>query len=218
MGIFRVWIPKSKSKRRTTATSTGTGLRIERNREGILYFRQPKDNGGFTNWKIHPSGEEILRRAKVTAGQALPPGMFKTLHENGHLYTERGKTTTVTTQTAPRTAAEGSDSSPRPPKIHMVTKPSSGPGLVRGTARDRPLVPWAKHEPNKPRQQPRPMTSPQSRHSQRSPQPPQRTRPAPPQPGTGPTRVHPGWMKSVSAVGAERLTGQEARQGLEPEE
>ncbi len=90
MGIIHVlpkWIKRRPGKRRK---SSG-GARVERNRDGILYFRQPTGDDQFITWHVYPRGEDILRRQGVTEGTRLTPGLFKKLLNQGHLYTEGGK-------------------------------------------------------------------------------------------------------------------------------
>jgi len=85
MGILYVQ-PKWVKRRRKKTGSSGC-LRVERNRDGILYFRQPKGHDEIMTWRIHPAGEAMLRKAGVGDGMCLASGMFKKLHDGGHLYT-----------------------------------------------------------------------------------------------------------------------------------
>jgi hypothetical protein len=82
----------------SAARSSKGCLRLERNREGILYFRQPKGVDEVTTWHIYPSGEELLRQAGVDEGTCLKSGLLKKLKTGEHLYTKSGNPQALKTQ------------------------------------------------------------------------------------------------------------------------
>lgn len=67
-------------------------MHLERNAEGILYFRQPMGLEDFVTWHMYPTGEAILRRDDIYEGRCLPPILYSELRLGGHLYTNRSGT------------------------------------------------------------------------------------------------------------------------------
>lgn len=90
----------SKNAKSASASGASTSMRIERNSEGVFYFRQSQGPDRVVTWHIYPSGEKLLRERNIEEGQCLPRGMFTQLRESGALYTEGRSTQSRVTVTS----------------------------------------------------------------------------------------------------------------------
>src|SRR4029079_9124720 len=94
MSIFYV-NPKWQKSRQKKRTGRGTCMHLERNGDGILYFRQPQGSEDFITWHIHPPGEVMLLQRGVGDGMCLPTDIFRKLREYRQLYTLGSKPDTA---------------------------------------------------------------------------------------------------------------------------
>lgn len=63
------------------------GMAIERNKEGILYFRQSLgEHQACVTWHIDPPGEAHLGKRGIKEGDRLTHPMFRELEQRGWLY------------------------------------------------------------------------------------------------------------------------------------
>lgn len=83
-----VTVKGSPSRLPVRRPTDARGLWLERNKEGVLFFRQPHGDLGWVTWRVYASGEAILRRHGVTEGQILPTWLYSELKRNDHLFTD----------------------------------------------------------------------------------------------------------------------------------
>jgi hypothetical protein len=115
--------PPIRRIRQRAHSGSGTCMHLERNQEGILYFRQPMGLEDFVTWHIYPTGEAILRRDDIHEGRCLPPVLYSELRLGGHLYTNRSGTYIPP---FPREAREAIPGRP-------LRAPAPSPTLIRRT-------------------------------------------------------------------------------------
>ncbi len=71
------------------------GMALERNKDGILYFRQSLgEHQACVTWHIDPPGEAHLRQRGINEGDRLSHLMFRELEQRGWLYKLRGQSST----------------------------------------------------------------------------------------------------------------------------
>lgn len=117
------------------------GPRVERHEEGGLFIRVSLGQGHPVTLRVDAMGEVILRRANVVVGQHLPPGMFTTLSEGGHLsITGEGMShagTTTPRSDAPRPRVADRTGTTESRRVVQVAGASPGP-TTRPTSAARP--------------------------------------------------------------------------------
>jgi hypothetical protein len=103
MSIIHVrpkWIKQHQPKKKRSKS----GMPIERNQEGVLYFRQPIHPDQVVTWHVYPTGEDVLRRSGVTEGGRVSGGLFTTLKKKGLIYTYAGRGKEEVARSAPAPA------------------------------------------------------------------------------------------------------------------
>ncbi len=107
------------------------GMALERNKDGILYFRQSLgEHQACVTWHIDPPGEAHLRQRGINEGDRLSHPMFRELEQRGWLYKLRGQSSTR------QSSSSGSQNrpqskqatSPDAPKVNKIVETTSTGG------------------------------------------------------------------------------------------
>ena len=121
---------KSKARLRPTKPKPASGLQLLRNKEGVLYFRWPHDDGGPTKlvtYHIYSKGETYLSDQGIGEDDGLPVSLALEMKDLGFLYTGNGgpKSRRQAKRAAsPRTSADArrSHGQSDPPKTNNQPK------------------------------------------------------------------------------------------------